>query len=851
MSFSNPRPASISIDFGTSHTVATIRRADGRVHQQLFDGSPQLPSAVFMNDDGGPVVGADAVHSGRRKPERYEPNPKRRIDDAAILLGETEIPVTSVFAAVLSRVARECTQTLGSLGPVTVTVPAAWGPTRRHVIADAASAAGLGRVDLVAEPVAAASYFVQTLGTNVPPGGGVVVYDLGGGTFDATVLRQGPNGFDVIAVDGADDLGGLDFDQALAEHLASSVQPDDERWQRLTAPTDTADLRHRAAFMDEVRQAKERLSRSASTELTIPLLDVDAHLTRDEVEQVCAPLVMRTVRVTQGVIRESGLAKEQVAAVFLVGAASRMPLVATLLHRELGLAPAAIEQPELAVSEGGLVARHTVSSPAPVPSPALPPQTAATPQPAPVLPPAPAPTSQTMQLPSPSQPRAQTQSQPTPQAVSAPPPGPMTQPHPTSPVQQSHMTGPMQPPHQTGPIPGGPQPPAENGPWIKSKAGVITLATVAIVIVIAFAAIAIPVALSGRDDGDGNGANEQDITETAADDGAETAGEEGEDSAGPAGAGDDSAFVPLAEAVQGDLVAAVNSAHVGGVNQVRTGFIDGVPVAVSGGEDGLVRVWDLATGKDIATFRGHDEAIDHLSVFEFEGRSVVFSRDYSTEAVWYLDDPENPIVTRETSWNDVYWAGVQGDIPVYISGSDTIQLFNGEPIADISLAYSDSSVLTELDGTLRQTGVYESRVFVADLETGETVGSTFDQLGSDVYAYTAGTAAGKALGVTVTSEGSVQAWDLATAEPYGTAGIELYQAATSVILTELDGKAVALVRGDKGLSLFDLETGEQIGEAFAPHSGDEALTTAAVAEIDGHPVVVTGTATGLVEVWSL
>jgi hypothetical protein len=374
MVFASPQTASISIDFGTSHTVATIRRADGRVHQQLFDGSPQLPSAVFIDDADGIVVGADAVHSGRRKPERFEPNPKRRIDDASVLLGETDIPVTNVIAAVLSRVARECRQTVGALGSVTVTVPAVWGPTRRHVITDAAAAAELGQVDLVAEPVAAASYFTETLAVNVPSGSGVVVYDLGGGTFDATVLRRSPTGFDVLAVDGADDLGGLDFDQALAEHLAKTFHPDDERWERFTNPTAPAELRHRTAFMDEVRQAKERLSRSASTELTIPLLDVDAHLTREELEQVCAPLVERTIRVTQGVIRESGLAKEQITGLFLVGAASRMPLVATLLHRALGIAPSAIEQPELAVSEGGLVAQHTVSTYVSVPSPALTPQ---------------------------------------------------------------------------------------------------------------------------------------------------------------------------------------------------------------------------------------------------------------------------------------------------------------------------------------------------------------------------------------------------------------------------------------------------------------------------------------------
>ncbi|MCD0442919.1 Hsp70 family protein [Glycomyces sp. A-F 0318] len=831
MSNSLPRPASISIDFGTSHTVATIRRADGRVHQQLFDGSPQLPSAVFMNDEGGPVVGADAVHSGRRKPDRYEPNPKRRIDDASILLGETEIPVTSVIAAVLSRVARECEQTLGGLGPVTVTVPAAWGPTRRHVVADAAAAAGLGRVDLVAEPVAAASYFVETLAVDVGPGSGVVVYDLGGGTFDATVLRRSPDGFDVLAVDGADDLGGLDFDQALAEHLAASVQTDDERWARLTAPTEPADLRHRTAFMEEVRQAKERLSRSASTELTIPLLDVDAHLTRDEVEQVCKPLVERTLRVTQGVIRESGLAKEQITGLFLVGAASRMPLVATLLHREIGIAPAAIEQPELAVSEGGLVARHTVSSPVSVPSPALPPQTAP-PQATPAAVPA---TNQTMPLPHQSAPRPP--SQPTPQALPAMP-GPVTQPHQPSP-----------PPHPTGQFPQ-PAPPPAKGPWIKSRQGVTALAAAAVVVVLAVGAL---VAFQFLPEGEGEGtiAGDDGATENAADadPSAEAVEEDGD--GGSASAGDDDGLVPLAQAVQGDQVAAMAQAHVGAVTQVRTGQVDGVPVAVTAGEDKVIRVWDLATGEELGAFRGHKDVVEHLSVFEYDGRWVAFSRDYTTDAVWYLDDPENPINTREAGYDTIYWVGVQDDTPVYISDYDVKQLYTGAVLGDADLSYSDFSVLTDVDGTLRQVGVYDNSVFVSDLGSGEPVGGTFDQLSLEVNAFSAGTAAGRPLAVTVTGDGAVQAWDLATAEPYGAAGQELLQAVTGVQVTELDGKAAAVIVGDKGLSVFDLETGAQIGTTFAAHTGEGEIRSASVGAVDGHPVVLVGTADGLVEVWSL
>ncbi|WP_158630447.1 Hsp70 family protein [Glycomyces terrestris] len=827
MSFSSPRPAAISVDFGTSHTVATIRRADGRVHQQLFDGSPQLPSAVFIDDEGGPVVGADAVHSGRRRPERFEPNPKRRIDDESILLGDTEIPVTSVIAAVLARVARECEHTLGALGPVTVTVPAAWGPTRRHVVADAAAAAGLGQVDLVAEPVAAASYFVETLGADVPPGSGVVVYDLGGGTVDATVLRRSATGFDVLAVDGADDLGGLDFDQALAEHLAASVQPGDERWTRLTAPTEPADLRHRTAFMEEVRQAKERLSRSASTDLTIPLLDVDAHLTRDEVERVCAPLVARTIRVTQGVVRESGLGPEQIAGLFLVGAASRMPLVATQLHRDLGIAAAAIEQPELAVSEGGLVAQHTVSTPVSVPSPALPPQTA---PPAPAPSPVPA-TNQTMPLPPPSAPR-------TPQAVPSAP-GPVTQP---AMVPPGAPTGPYPPQ-----APGYPAPPPT--PWIRTKQGLTTVGAGAAAVVVALALLIGVQYL--REDGsadlaeDGQPSSEHSSEEdqgASSDDG-------GGDAASDAGGG--SGPVPLAEAEQGDLVFDVAGAHTGAVTAVRTGFIGTVPVAVSAGEDAIIRIWDLTTGEKIDEYRGHQNPIDHLSVFEYDGEWIAFSRDGTTEAVWPLADPAAPVNERESGYDTIYWVGLWDGVPAYLTDYEVRQLYTGADIGSVTTAYADLTGMAAVGGVLRHVGTYENRVFVADLATGEPVGATFDQLSYEVVAFGAGTAAGKDLGVTVTAEGSVQAWDLAAGEPYGTAGQELLQEVTAVGVTEVDGVPVAVMHGSRGLSMFDLSTGRQFGEIFAPHEGEDLIQSAVFAEVDGTKVAVTGAALGAVQIWAL
>src|SRR5215475_12727563 len=162
----------LGVDFGTSNTVAVLRWSDGRARPLLFDGSPLLPSAIYAEPGGGAlVVGRGAVHSARLDPGRFEPNPKRRIDDSVLLLGDREVPLIQAVGAVLSRVNEELRRTVGQAGvEATLTCPASWGATRRLVLADAALAAGLGQVRLVPEPVAAATYFTQVLGREVPVG---------------------------------------------------------------------------------------------------------------------------------------------------------------------------------------------------------------------------------------------------------------------------------------------------------------------------------------------------------------------------------------------------------------------------------------------------------------------------------------------------------------------------------------------------------------------------------------------------------------------------------------------------------------------------------------------------------
>ncbi|MEV0651166.1 Hsp70 family protein [Phytomonospora sp. NPDC050363] len=389
-----PASPHLGVDFGTSHTVAVLRRDDGRVEPLMFDGTPLLPSAVFAGPDGVIGVGADAIHAARSDPASFEPHPKRRVDDGTVLLGEREFAVEDLFAAVLAKVRERCAEVAREVpAAVTLTHPAAWGPRRKRILRAAAGKAGLPQARLLPEPVAAAAYYVRELRREVAPGAAVVVHDFGGGTFDASVVRRTAEGFEVLAVDGLDDLGGVDVDEALAQHLRDQY-PDPGAWARLLSPQSPADRRHRRIFREDVRLTKERLSRQSSADLYIPVLERDVHVTRDELETLTTPLLARAVAVTTAVMEEAGVSPVSVAGVFLVGGGSRMPLVATLLHRQLGRAPAITDHIEQIVAHGAILGagtETTATATAPVAPVPAPPQHRPEPAPAITPPPKPAP----------------------------------------------------------------------------------------------------------------------------------------------------------------------------------------------------------------------------------------------------------------------------------------------------------------------------------------------------------------------------------------------------------------------------------------------------------------------------
>ncbi|HEU5129803.1 MAG TPA: Hsp70 family protein [Glycomyces sp.] len=362
-------PVRLAVDLGTTHTVAVVGREDTAPRSLLFDGSPMLASGVFLDPGGDLHTGRDAQRLAAAAPERFEAHPKRRIDDGAVLLGDREIPVEALLATSLRRVAEEAAATGRAPAHTILTCPADWGPVRRAVLERAAALAGLGGAALLPEPIAAATYCAEVLGQEAPVGGTVAVFDFGGGTFDTTVVRREADGsFRTLATGGLDDLGGLDVDMALAAHLGRIVAAKDPGlWRRLSEPADAAQLRERLAFWNEVRAAKEMLSRTSTAPVSLPGHDpMGLHLTRDELTSLADPLIARAVDETRRTVERAGLAPAELAAILLVGGSSRIPQVATRLHARLGVAPSVPEQPELPVAFGAFQhAAAATEAPAP------------------------------------------------------------------------------------------------------------------------------------------------------------------------------------------------------------------------------------------------------------------------------------------------------------------------------------------------------------------------------------------------------------------------------------------------------------------------------------------------------
>jgi hypothetical protein len=376
-------PATVTIDFGSSHTVAVVSAA-GRENPRLvpMDGEPWMPSAVFLDRDGRLVAGRAALRLAGDVPARLESSPKARVDEREVLLGDTVVPVVSLLRAVLAAAVDAAREAAGQPpGHLVLTHPQDWGPARLSTLL--AAAQGLApRTSTVPEPLAAASWFAGR--APFPVGQSAGVLDFGGGTCDASVVRRTETGLTVVGTGQLPDLGGQDLDQRLVDHLREEVPGLAEYLAGDSVPGRgrPSAMAGLSAFRTRVREAKERLSEHPQAEIALPGELPEAMVTRPEFDELIGADVRRASELMLEVIHSAGLDPAALAGLQLAGGSARIPLVARTLADTVGI-PVRLDGQSEAVHAFGahrvaleaerraVPARGPVSAPTPAPAPSF------------------------------------------------------------------------------------------------------------------------------------------------------------------------------------------------------------------------------------------------------------------------------------------------------------------------------------------------------------------------------------------------------------------------------------------------------------------------------------------------
>ncbi|WP_214406897.1 Hsp70 family protein [Pseudonocardia lacus] len=349
------------IDLGTTNSAIARTGADGRP-QVLAGMSGELttPSVVLFASPGEHVVGEGARREARLDPEHVCALVKRRMGDAEwrFVAHGKGWSAPAVSALILKSLVADAGFSGGETPTsAVITVPAYFGDEERRATVLAGTYAGLDVVDVLSEPIAAAlAYGFGRLdgGPDLAkqPGTGhetVLVYDLGGGTFDATVIELADRRISVLAVEGDHQLGGADWDERIALHLSRRFCADNP-----DAEDPLDDSAGAQALVLAAERAKHQLSETDKTEVLVSHDGARSTvaLSRAELESMSAPLLRRTLDLTKACLAEAarrGVAR--VDRVLLVGGSSRMPAVARALRDELGLDPQ-LHDPDLAVARG-------------------------------------------------------------------------------------------------------------------------------------------------------------------------------------------------------------------------------------------------------------------------------------------------------------------------------------------------------------------------------------------------------------------------------------------------------------------------------------------------------------------
>jgi molecular chaperone DnaK len=347
----------LGIDIGTSYTAAAVARWEGDTPappQVLCLGTRQaaVPSVIFLGDDGQVLVGEAAERRAMTQPECVVRAFKRRVGDAVpIVAGAGSITPTDALALMARWVVDRAQASEGAAPElVTLTHPAGWGAHKLGLLQESLATVGLAGTTLLNEPEAAARHYASQ--QRVEAGSTVAVYDLGGGTFDAVILRKdSADSFEVLGrPEGIEWLGGADFDDAVFGHVAAG--PD--------APLAGLDLGDPDVLMAlsrvrrECTEAKEALSydSEASIPVLLPGRQTRIRLVRQEFEAQIEGLVRLSIDTLDRTLQAAHVDPADLAVILLVGGSSRVPLIAQLLSAEFNRPIAVDVDPKASVCLG-------------------------------------------------------------------------------------------------------------------------------------------------------------------------------------------------------------------------------------------------------------------------------------------------------------------------------------------------------------------------------------------------------------------------------------------------------------------------------------------------------------------
>ncbi len=344
-------PKIVGIDLGTTNSVVAVMEGQEPTVISLAEGSRLCPSVVGFSKNGERLVGQPARRQALAAPERTVSSIKRKMgtDYVVQMDGRTFLP-QDISAIILCKLRADAEAYLGEkVEKAVITVPAYFTDAQRQATKDAGAIAGLEVVRIINEPTAAAlAYGVERTAAQT-----LLIWDLGGGTFDVTILDVGEGVFEVRATCGDPLLGGDDWDAHLMEWMAV-------RFEELHG----VDLRRDRLAMQRLKESAEKakveLSNLLVTNVNLPFLSIgpdgplhlDLDLSRAQMEHLCADLLERMIAPTQQALTDARLLPQDSDRILLVGGATRMPAVQELVRRMFGKEPYRGLNPDEAVAVG-------------------------------------------------------------------------------------------------------------------------------------------------------------------------------------------------------------------------------------------------------------------------------------------------------------------------------------------------------------------------------------------------------------------------------------------------------------------------------------------------------------------